>query len=80
MTYQITQAEFTALRIKLIEDHSTAISGETTGNIVGHGVVATYTFDGKALTVSILKHPFYIPQSAIFDGLQKQIDAIRAKA
>jgi hypothetical protein len=79
MTYQITQAEFITLRSRLVNDHGTMVTGEKSGIIIGHGVTVNYAFDGEALTVDIKKHPFYIPQSAIFDGIQKQIDAIRAK-
>ncbi len=67
MTIPITPDAFATFRQRLLDDHDTALSGETEGTISGHGVVAEYHYSeaSQTLTVNVKKHPFYMPVSAI---------------
>jgi hypothetical protein len=75
----VSEAVFCALRAQLVATHQAGITGTTAGTITGHGVTANYSFDSAAgtLSVDVIHHPFYIPESAIEAQLRDQIARLK---
>jgi hypothetical protein len=78
----VSPQAFEDLKAKLTNKHQANVSGTkaggvTTGQIMGHGVVANYTYTptSKILTVDVQHHPFYIPVSAIESQLRAAVAA-----
>src|SRR5574337_1989656 len=79
----LDRSQLEQLFTKLETDHATKIT--RTGDsalIEGHGVTASAVYDGAAnkLDVSVRHHPFYIPFSAIENGLLNAVDSVEHPA
>jgi len=48
----------------------------TTGTVTGHDVTASITYSGatSVLTVTVTKHPFWYPLSAVEEGISTSIN------
>lgn len=71
----VSPAVLSALREQLLANHQADVSGTTDGTITGHGVTANYRYDGanQTLSVDVVRHPFYIPVSAIESQLRDAV-------
>lgn len=76
----VSEAAFNALRAQLLSNHQAEITGTTDGTITGQGVTANYHYDSSAATLSVdvIHHPFYIPESAIESQLRTQLAALQS--
>jgi hypothetical protein len=71
----VSEATFSALRGQLLSTHQAEVSGTTEGTITGHGVTASYRYDGanQTLSVNVVHHPFFIPVAAIESQLRDAV-------
>jgi hypothetical protein len=76
---EVSEAVFSALRAQLLSNHQAEVTGTTEGTITGHGVTASYQYDGarQTLSVAVLHHPFFIQVSAIESQLRESVAACR---
>ncbi len=56
---EMTPEEFTVKAAQLRAEQGIDLSGSTGGQISKSGVTAEWAYDGKTLTVTVLKKPFY---------------------
>ena len=75
----VSEATFGALREKLLSNHQAEVTGTTDGAITGHGVTASYHYDGshQTLSVDVIHHPFFVPVSAIESQLREAVAGCR---
>ncbi len=66
----VTETKFNSLRTQL--SGQAEVTGTTDGTIAGHGVTANYQYDSasQTLSVDVIQHPFYIPESMIESQLR----------
>lgn len=75
ITLPATSAQFTSLRTQLAASGIIVPDGNT-GTITGHGITASYTFDGKSLVVTAVSKTGWLPTwSQVFDDIQDHLNA-----
>ena len=75
----VTPAKFAGLKKQLAESHDATMNLDasgTTGTVTGHDVTASIAYSGSTsvLTVTVTKHPFWYPLSAIEEGISTSIN------
>ncbi len=67
-TFPCTATQLAHLRAELITNGVTVPDGSS-GTITGRGIVAPFSYEGTALTVTIQSKPWYILASTIFGDI-----------
>lgn len=78
ITVDLTPAEFEKGADSLEKDHQILINtAATSGEISSHGVVASWTYDEKTLTVTVIKKPWIISDAQVTEGLTKLFTSLK---
>lgn len=69
MNILITRPQLQAKKAVLAQN-GIVIDGDS-GTVDSHGVTVDYTYDGETLALTVVKKPFFCPESAVEDKLRE---------
>lgn len=67
MTFPLTPAQLAEKKCTLAQNGIT-ITGDS-GSVSSHGCVIAYSYDGAALTLRVLSHPWYLATAVVEEKL-----------